>query len=344
MPHIFLNTSNFNGDNRFYTNSAILHTTHYKPKVLIIGTYNDGNHQNNLADFFYGRNYFWPVMYNLANNLALGNINQLTSSRKRSLIAGAPNPTLNQILELCKQFELAFADLVQDVLVPLGNHADKYVNNAVRNGQAIDNVAPIVEFLNKNPTNEFVYCTTKFSQLHHLEILWNQIIENVELSKRSLFFLENIILNLKTFLSNNDSKSLNNDTPIFDEDKLNNMFINKLNSNENFTELYNIYKNINDKSSIIYKCIDKFIGENKHNKNIIKFLIEIKDGNLIYSILEKMIENIEDIMLDIPNSHEKLLYLIDNINYTNNKKTEFINILKNLDYNNSEDNSEEEED
>jgi hypothetical protein len=57
-----------------------------------------------------------------------------------------------------------------------------------------------------------------------------------------------------------------------------------------------------------------------------------------------MIENIEDIMLDIPNSHEKLLYLIDNINYTNNKKTEFINILKNLDYNNSEDNSEEEED
>ena len=23
MPHIFLNTSNFNGDNRFYTNSAI---------------------------------------------------------------------------------------------------------------------------------------------------------------------------------------------------------------------------------------------------------------------------------------------------------------------------------
>jgi hypothetical protein len=57
-----------------------------------------------------------------------------------------------------------------------------------------------------------------------------------------------------------------------------------------------------------------------------------------------MIENIEDIMLDIPNSHEKLLYLIDNINYTNNKKTEFINILKNLDYNNSEDSSEEEED
>ena len=34
-------------------------------------------------------------------------------------------------------------------------------------------------FLNNNPTIEFVYCTTKFSQLHHLEILWNQIIENV---------------------------------------------------------------------------------------------------------------------------------------------------------------------
>ena len=172
----------------------------------------------------------------------------------------------------------------------------------------------------------------------------NQIIENIELSKRSLFFLENIILNLKTFLSSNDSKSINNDTPIFDEEKLNNMFINKLNINENYTELYNIYKNISDKSNIIYKCVDKFIGETKHNKNIINFLIEIKDSNLIYSILEKIIKNIEDIMLDIPNAHDKLLYLIDNINYTNNKKTEFINILKNLDNNDSEDSSEEEED
>jgi len=172
----------------------------------------------------------------------------------------------------------------------------------------------------------------------------NQIIENIELSKRSLFFLENIILNLKTFLSSNDSKSLNNDTPIFDEEKLNNMFINKLNINENYTELYNIYKNISDKSNIIYKCVDKFIGETKHNKNIINFLIEIKDSNLVYSILEKIIKNIEDIMLDIPNAHDKLLYLIDNINYTNNKKTEFINILKNLNNNDSEYSSEEEED
>ena len=172
----------------------------------------------------------------------------------------------------------------------------------------------------------------------------NQIIENIELSKRSLFFLENIILNLKTFLSNNDSKSLNNDTPIFDEEKLNNIFINKLNSNENFTELYNIYKNISNKSNIIYKCIDKFIGETKYNKNIINFLIEIKDSNLIYSILEKIIENIEDIILDIPNAHEKLLYLIDNINYNNSKKIEFINILKNLNESDSEDSSEEDED
>ena len=172
----------------------------------------------------------------------------------------------------------------------------------------------------------------------------NQIIENIELSKRSLFFLENIILNLKTFLASNDSKSLNNDTPIFDEEKLNNMFINKLNINENYTELYNIYKNISDKSNIIYKCVDKFIGETKHNKNIINFLIEIKDSNLVYSILEKIIKNIEDIMLDIPNAHDKLLYLIDNINYTNNKKTEFINILKNLNNNDSEYSSEEEED
>lgn len=179
MPHIFLNTPNFNGNNRFYTNSAILHTTHYKPKVLIIGTYNDANVQDNLADFFYGRNYFWPVMYNFAHNYEHGNINQLTSSRKRSLISGAPNPTLNQILELCKHFELTFADLVQDVLVPLINHKDSEVNTAIGNGHAIDNVAHIVQFLNNNPTIEFVYCTTKFGNLDFLLNLWNQIIENV---------------------------------------------------------------------------------------------------------------------------------------------------------------------
>lgn len=179
MPHFFLNTPSFNGDNRFYTNSAILQTTHYKPKVLIIGTYNEANVQGNLADFFYGRNYFWPVMYNLANNYEYGNINQLTRKRNQSLIQGAPNPTLNQILELCSQFELAFADLVQDVLVPLMNHNDSEVNIAVSNGQAINNVAPIIEFLNNNPTIEFVYCTTKFNQLHHLENLWDQIIVNL---------------------------------------------------------------------------------------------------------------------------------------------------------------------
>ena len=118
-------------------------------------------------------------MYNLANNLALGNINQLTRSRKHSLSEGAPNPTLNQILELCKHFELTFADLVQDVLVPLMYHKDSEVNTAIGNGHAIDNVAEIVQFLNNNPTIEFVYCTTKFNQLHHLENLWDQIIVNV---------------------------------------------------------------------------------------------------------------------------------------------------------------------
>lgn len=73
-------------------------------------------------------------------------------------------------------------------------------------------------------------------------------------------------------------------------------------------------------------------------------MIEIKDSNLIYSILEKMIENIEDIMLDIPNAHDKLLYLIDNINYNNSKKLEFINILKDINNSDSEDSSEEDDD
>lgn len=174
MPHLFLNTPSFNGNDEYFTNSGILKTP-YQPKVLIVGTYNEANVQGNIADFFYGRNYFWPVMHNLANNLAIGNINQLKSSRKWSLIAGVPNPNLNQILNICKQFKLTFADLVQDVLVPLINHDDIYINNAVRNGQAVDNVTPIIEFLNNNPSIEYVYCTTKFGNLKLLLNLWNSI-------------------------------------------------------------------------------------------------------------------------------------------------------------------------
>ena len=98
MAHIFLNKPSFNDDIRFHTISAILNVTHYEPKTLIIGTYNDGNNPTNTADFFYGRNYFWTIISNLANNA-----NLLHQKRKHTNL-----PDLHQVLELCEVFQFTF--------------------------------------------------------------------------------------------------------------------------------------------------------------------------------------------------------------------------------------------
>jgi hypothetical protein len=174
MPHIFLNTPSFNGNNDFFTESAILKTP-YSPKVLIIGTYNDELNIKNPADFFYGRNYFWPVIYNLANNLGYDNFNKLKSPRLHSLKAGAPIPSLATILKLCIKFKLTFADLVQNVFEQLPNHDDKFIDQAIANGQAFVNIGPIIKYINDNPSIEYVYCTTKFGNLKNINNLWNLI-------------------------------------------------------------------------------------------------------------------------------------------------------------------------
>ncbi len=229
-------------------------------------------------------------------------------------------------------------DIINIIIIDL-----LHLNNNFKNIEDIEYEAlyTLIKLIyeNKKIYSDFIEFKTLFSNfILHI----SQIMENIQLSKRSSFFLENIISNLKIFSSSNNNISINNEAKLFDEEKLNSTFMLKLNANENYNELYNIYKNINDKSTIIYKCIDKFISEKKHNKNIINFLIEIKNSNLIYSILEKIIDNIQDIMLDIPDANVKLLYLINNINYNNNKKDEFINILKNMDESDSENSTESE--
>ena len=210
-----------------------------------------------------------------------------------------------------------------------------HLNNNFKNIEDIEyeSLYTLIKLIKDNKKN--------FNDLIDFKSLFNNfvntiktIINNSQLSKRSKFFLEDINLNFELFLSNNVVNKKN----IVDDENLLNNFLTKLNNENNSIELYNIYKNINSsyKENIIYKTIDKFISEIKYKKNIINFLIEIKDGNLIYYILEKMIDNIEDIMLDIPNINEKLLYLIDNINYNNAKKINFINILKNINESDSE--------
>ncbi len=173
MPHIFLQCPHFNGDNRFQTHSAILDVTPYKPQVLIVGTYNDGNNVGNNADFFYGRNYFWPVISNLSNNA-----NILT--QRRDTVGLPPgNPVLAQILNLSAQFKLTFADIISDVTIPLPNHNDNHLNSALENNNAISNHQSIIEYINRTPSITHVYGTTKFNGQFHLNNRWEQIVNGV---------------------------------------------------------------------------------------------------------------------------------------------------------------------
>ena len=182
MPHKFLNCDNFDGNENFKTQSAILDVTPYKPKVLIIGTYNEENIHNNVADFFYGRNYFWPVISNISNNE-----NILRLRRDKGIGIPPGNPTLTQILDLCKKFQLCFADLITTVLTQLANHDDKYLDLALGEGLALPNHMNIINFINNTPSITHVFITRKFNNNSHpnIKALWQRIIDD---SRRGISF------------------------------------------------------------------------------------------------------------------------------------------------------------
>lgn len=111
IKHIFYKTNFGNG---FQTHNGILDITPYKPEVMIIGTFNPYSPNKNFADFFYGRNFFWPGFKNLFihNNVEILN--------RRMPPNGVPpvilNPPLTEIFELCAKLKLTFSDLVLEVL------------------------------------------------------------------------------------------------------------------------------------------------------------------------------------------------------------------------------------
>jgi hypothetical protein len=172
-----------------------------------------------------------------------------------------------------------------------------------------------------------------------LQIIDNNNYNNdIKISKRSIFFLNDIVLMLNDFSNNKNTKKNKEETEII-EKKINpiekNILIDLLKIN-NTKELMNLY--INNNYDFTYKLIEIFISQKNNNTSIINLLSKINNTKLIFSIIEKIIENIEDIMLDIPDANTKILYLIDNIKENYPKKEYIINILKNI---NSDDDSDE---
>ena len=179
VEHKFLN---HNWENGFWTENAILKTDKYEPVVLIIGTNNPNTPNANFADFFYGRNYFWPAFKNLAN----GNLNIQGTRLPRNGVPQNPfNPSINEIFNLCIKFKLSFADLNTRVLInqnvidflPNDNvflNDIKYnlINDGIRNGifglaelnqlgEIEWNTNNIINYINHNPNIKYVYFTRR---------------------------------------------------------------------------------------------------------------------------------------------------------------------------------------
>lgn len=111
IKHKFYQTDFGNG---FETHNAILDVTPYKPEVMIVGTFNPDTPNANFADFFYGRNYFWPAFKNLFVHNKVELKSRRITTRGKSL--KVYNPTLEEILDLSKKLKLTFSDLILEVL------------------------------------------------------------------------------------------------------------------------------------------------------------------------------------------------------------------------------------
>lgn len=196
IPHKFYET---NFENGYATNNAILDVTPYKPEVLILGTFNPATPNANFADFFYGRNFFWPAFKNLFVTYDLNLQNRRMPQR------GNPpailNPTLPEIFEICLHLKLTFADLVLEVLHFNNPHYQLLQNDSViLNGQEFNliqdgqhdnigglqqlnnlqqvnwNTQNIINYLCDNPQIKSIYFTRRPNGIWAEQ--WNQIVNH----------------------------------------------------------------------------------------------------------------------------------------------------------------------
>ncbi len=195
IKHKFLNTDFNNG---FKTTQGILEVP-YKPEVLILGTFNPNTPNSNFADFFYGRNYFWPGFKNLVEGNYKNHIH--TRMPKRGKIKLPLTPDINEIKDLCFRFKLTFADLITEVMFNGNNEYqiiendnivfENQIYNLIQDGKKnnigglaqLDNLNQvrwntnnIVNFIRENPSIRFVYFTRQPTGVWKKH--WDSIREN----------------------------------------------------------------------------------------------------------------------------------------------------------------------
>ena len=380
---IHYNLVKINNDNNLF---------YWDYKNNIYGPFNTENEAKiNIYEKLNFKRYFLNYIQNLYNNKDL-NLENLSEEdffiKKKNILL---IPELITIMYLEKHICFDIINLLIIDLLDLDNSINKYIQEI-----EIEIIYNLIKLLKEQKAGKLHEYKLIFGEF--INIINNEILKE-NISKRSNFFLTDIISMLE-LLSNNNIKNSNGFIKINNEEDngtqknlfgcgpvrfiescrsdegTNDSNINKFLEylkNNNTKELIYIYSkknNINTKKLMINKFINYFIEQRlpvglgyrktggmeissipdaepldlpkvvgacerlhkNNNLDIINFLLTIEknDSELIYEILESNVNNIEDILIDVPYANKKIIYIIENLNLNNDKKELFLNVLNNI--------------
>ena len=118
-----------------------------------------------MADFFYGRNYFWTAwahLFSLTCN-DRGQMSRRDSGNNRFTIPLGPLQETNSILSIASRGKMTFGDLVLGVDSPLTSHEDSQLCQANQLGTLHWNTEQIIEFIKYSPSLETVAATRQMN-------------------------------------------------------------------------------------------------------------------------------------------------------------------------------------
>jgi hypothetical protein len=298
------------------------------------------NAKNDIYNKFNFKKYFINHIQKLFNNkdFSFENLNEedIFIKKKKILL-------LTELISIIFIEKYINFDIINIIIIDL-----LHINNNIKPIEEIEleSLYVLLKLIkeNKNTYNDLSEYKIIFTEFNDIII---KIRESNNLSKRSIFFIGEIITIINLFTNNKDKDKDNSYKSLF-VDKINNkdIILEKIKKNE-FSEIINLYKNIKneDKNEIIKKLIEIYVDQTKINEQIILLLKELKEYDIIYNNIDKIIDNINDIILDVPNIESKLNYIINNIDINNNKKIYFLDKIKlNLILNSDDSESDESDD
>ena len=200
----------------------------------------------------------------------------------------------------------------------------------------------MIKFIYEN-NKSFKFIEYKKIIEHFKNILESLLVNNISIiSKRSNYFINEVIIIFQKILNNEkfEKKNKSNSNNIDNIDNIDNNENNSINNilmnveKENFDNFYYSFRYLetNKQEEIITILINKYL-EKKNNEKYLKCINKIKNNELIVfieSIIYKIINNLDDIILDIPDVNENIKYLINNLDMNNDLLNKLSDKMENL--------------